>query len=60
MNACLTPAGGHAERVAALVMVEPWAERPRAVTLGADRGFDAADFVNELRSLDVARTSPGT
>ena len=65
VNACLTPAGGHAERVAALAMIEPWAERPRAVTLGADRGGacplagpwpdpgDAADFVNELRSLDV-------
>ena len=53
VQACLTQAGGHAERVAALAMIEPHAERPRAVTLGADRGFDAADFVNELRSLNV-------
>ena len=34
-------------------MIEPRAERPRAVTLGADRGYDAADFVNELRTLNV-------
>jgi IS5 family transposase len=34
-------------------MIEPRADRPRAVTLGADRGYDAADFVEELRSLNV-------
>jgi len=53
VDACLTPAGGHAERIAALAMIEFRAERPRAVTLGADRGYDAADFVNELRTLNV-------
>jgi transposase len=53
VDTCLTQAGGHAERVAALAMIEPRAERPNAVTLGADRGYDAADFVNELRSLNV-------
>ena len=53
VDTCLTAADGHAERVAALAMIEPWAERPRAVTLGADRGYDAADFVNELRTLNV-------
>ena len=53
VDACLTQAGGHAERVAALAMIEPRAERPNAVTLGADRGYDAADFVNELRTLNV-------
>jgi transposase len=52
-DTCLTQAGGHSERVAALAMIEPRAERPNAVTLGADRGYDAADFVNELRSLNV-------
>ena len=31
----------------------PRAERPKSVTLGADRGYDAADFVNELRTLNV-------
>jgi IS5 family transposase len=53
VDTCLTQAGGHAERVAALAMIEPRADRPRAVTLGADRGYDAADFVNELRTLNV-------
>jgi transposase len=51
--ACLTPADGHAERVAALHMIEPRADRPRPITLGGDKGFDSADFVNELRSMKV-------
>ena len=53
VDACLTRADGHAERVAALHMIEPRAERPQRVTLGADKGYDAQDFVNELRSLKV-------
>jgi IS5 family transposase len=53
VDACLTPAGGHAERVAALAMIEPRADRPRTITLGADKGYDAEDFVNELRSMRV-------
>jgi hypothetical protein len=56
VDACLTPADGHAERVAALHMIEPRAERPRAVTLGADKGYDTQDFVNELRSLRDCQT----
>lgn len=47
VDACLTPATGHAERIAALAMIEPRADRPVAVTLGADKGYDVADFVNE-------------
>lgn len=53
VDACLTPADGHAERVAALYMIEPRADRPRAVTLGADKAYDAEDFVNELRAMRV-------
>lgn len=53
VDACLTQAYGHAERVAALHMIEPRAERPRAITLGADKAYDAQDFVNELRSMKV-------
>jgi transposase len=53
VDACLTPADGHAERVAALHMIEPRADRPRRITLGGDKGFDSADFVNELRSMNV-------
>src|SRR5579859_6801061 len=44
---------GHAERVAALHMIEPRADRPTAITLGADKAYDAEDFVNELRSMNV-------
>lgn len=53
VDACVTPADGHAERVAALAMIEPFADRPRAITLGADRAYDAQDFVNELGSMNV-------
>jgi transposase len=53
VDACLTPANGHAERVAALHMIEPRADRPQAITLGADKAYDAEDFVNELRSMKV-------
>jgi transposase len=53
VDACLTEAGGHAERVAALHMIEPHADLPRPITLGGDKGFDSADFVNELRSMNV-------
>ncbi len=65
VDACLTRADGHAERVAALHMIEPLADRSCTITLGADKGgacpragrrpdpWDAEDFVNELRSLRV-------
>jgi Transposase DDE domain len=53
VGACLTRADGHAERVAALALIEPHADRPRAITLAADKAFDAQDFVNELRSMRV-------
>jgi transposase len=53
VDACLTFADGHAERVAALHMIEPHADRPQAITLGADKAYDAEDFVNELRSMKV-------
>jgi transposase len=53
VDTCLTPPDGHAERVAALHMMEPRAERPHRVTLGADKAYDAEDFVNELRAMKV-------
>jgi hypothetical protein len=34
-------------------MIESHADHPFALTLGADKGYDAADFVNELRSMNV-------
>src|SRR4051812_20220876 len=50
----LTRVSEHAERLAALEMIEPRADRPEAITLGGDRGFDAAEFVMELRDINVA------
>ena len=53
VDGCVTEASGHAERTAALAMIEKRADRPNPVTLGADKGYDAEDFVNELRSMNV-------
>src|SRR6202008_2768914 len=53
VDACLTPADGHAERVAALHMIEPRADRPQPIALGADKAYDAEDFVNELRAMNA-------
>jgi hypothetical protein len=52
VDAELTRASGHAERLAALAMLD---RLPTAgpATLGADRGFDAGDFVRELRERRV-------
>jgi transposase len=54
VDACLTQADGHAERIAALHMIEPHSDKPTPITLGADKGYDAEDFVNELRSMNVS------
>src|SRR5919112_505606 len=53
VDACVTQANGHAERTAALVMIEARADRPNRITLGADKAYDAQDFVNELRAMNV-------
>jgi transposase len=53
VDARLTRVSGHAERLAALDMIEAVADGPTAITLGADKGYDAADFVEELRTLNV-------
>jgi transposase len=52
VDAELTRASGHAERLAALAMLD---RLPTAgpATLGTDRGFDARDFVMELRERRV-------
>ena len=34
-------------------MIEPHADRPHPITLGGDKGYDAADFVMELREINV-------
>ena len=53
VDARLTRVSGHAERLAALDMIQAFADRPTAITLGADKGYDAADFVEELRTMNV-------
>jgi transposase len=53
VDTCLTSADGHAERIAALAMIEPRADQPKAISVGADKAYDAEDFVNELKSMNV-------
>ena len=53
VDTAFTLADGHGERIGALAMIEPRADRPKSITLGTDKGFDMADFVNELRSMNV-------
>ena len=53
VDARLTRVSGHAERLAALDMIAPRGDRSRAITLGADKGYDAQDLVLELRELNV-------
>jgi transposase len=52
VDAMLTPATGTAEREAAEAMLGRQAGRHR-VTLGADKGYDAASFVTRVRALNV-------
>lgn len=50
----LTQADGHAERKAALEMVHRHSPgSTRRLTLGADKGYDSADFVADLRQACV-------
>jgi transposase len=49
----LTRATGHAEREAALRMLDRHKRQLRRVTLGADRGYDTQDFVAALRARRV-------
>jgi hypothetical protein len=49
----LTAVNGHAGRSAALSMNEPRADRPRAITLGADKAYDAEDFDGSRADVDA-------
>lgn len=56
VDARLTLVSGHAERLAALEMIEARASpgsRPAGITLGADKGYDEAEFVTGLREVGV-------
>jgi len=52
VNGCVTQADGRAEPQAALAMVEEIPGEHR-VTLGADKGYDRKEFVQELRDHQV-------
>ena len=53
VDACVTQADGHAERLAALAMIERVADRANRITVGADKAYDTQDFVNEARAMNV-------
>jgi hypothetical protein len=53
VGALTTRASGHAERLAALTLIEPHGDRPPPITLGTDKGYDTSDFVMELREKAV-------
>ena len=59
-NVCVTAATGTAEREAATAMLA--ASAPSGSTVGADKGYDAARFVNQVRALEpiphIARKTP--
>jgi transposase len=52
VSALTTRAYGSAERDAALLMAEALPGTNR-VTLGADKGYDAREFINELRHMEI-------
>lgn len=55
VNATVTQADGYAERVAAKAMINATrqAHPEAAITLGADKGYDAAEFIAELQKMQV-------
>jgi len=53
VGAVTTTASGYAEREAALALIEPHGMTPQPVTLGADKGYDSADFVMQLQDKAI-------
>src|SRR3546814_15491403 len=53
VDACLTEATGTAEREAALAMLDRLRRGTGRITLGADKAYDIAGFVRELRRRKV-------
>jgi hypothetical protein len=51
--AALTKATGTAERTAAEEMIVRHSPGASRITLGADKGYDAASFVADMRALNV-------
>ena len=53
VGAVTTRASSHAERLAALALIEPFADRRQPITLAADKSYDILEFVMELRARAV-------
>jgi transposase len=53
VEASVTAVSGYAEREAAIAMIESHRSGRRRLTLGADKGYDAAEFVKDLRAMNV-------
>jgi transposase len=53
VDAQLTQASGTAEREATLTMLDRRSAPGRRITLGADKAYDVADFIGELRDRKV-------
>jgi hypothetical protein len=53
VGALATRASDHAERLTALQLMEPHADRAGRVMLGAGKVYNAQDFVAELREVNV-------
>jgi transposase len=49
----IAEANGRAERAVALAMLDELMPRSRRVTVGADKGYDTRDFVDECRAMNV-------
>jgi len=60
VDACRTRANGHAERIAALHMIEPRANRAQAITVGADKAYEISAepiAMNDCQCRDCQSTS---
>lgn len=56
VNAMVTQANGHAEREAAKVMINDARQAHNCestLTLGADKGYDAKEFIEALQEINV-------
>ena len=57
INACVTQADGYAEREAAKAMIndarQAHEDHDASITLGADKGYDAKEFIETLQAMNV-------
>lgn len=53
VDGAVTQASGTAEREAALELIERHRSGQRRITVGGDKGFDVASFIDELRDRNV-------